>query len=385
MITKIEASGYRCLRHVEQSLKPWQVLVGPNGSGKSAFLDVIAFMGDLASGTLKDAVRERSESFYDLVWGRDADSFRLAIEARRPATPGARQTSPAVDVRFEINVRIDARDDDIILADERLSLAKSSGEWSPVMVRDGLQLSYSAETTDYRYDFRLSPMYSGLVNLPLDESVFPTAIWLKNLLLGGVKTVALDNELLRAAGPPGQGKPRVYDGFNLARLVEQLRSAERAAFDAWISHVQTAIPDLKDIKTILRPEDKYRYLLVQYAGGLEVPAWMVSDGTLRLLALTLLAYLPGPEPVYLVEEPEVGIHPTAVETVIQSLSSVYGGQVLITSHSPAVLSLASPEHLLCFQRTSEGAAIIPGSEHPLLREWKAGVNVSDLFATGVLG
>jgi predicted ATPase len=73
--------------------------------------------------------------------------------------------------------------------------------------------------------------------------------------------------------------------------------------------------------------------MIHYAGGVEVPQWMVSDGTLRLLALTLLAYLPGVQGVYLVEEPEVGVHPTAIETIIQSLSSVYEGQVLVTSHS----------------------------------------------------
>jgi predicted ATPase len=125
--------------------------------------------------------------------------------------------------------------------------------------------------------------------------------------------------------------------------------------------------------------------MVQYAGGLEVPQWMLSDGTLRLLALTILAYLPDFHGVYLVEEPEIGLHPTAIETVMQSLSSVYDGQVLITSHSPLVLGLARPDQLLCFQKTENGTTIIPGNEHPMLSEWKSGVNISDLFATGVLG
>jgi hypothetical protein len=46
-VTRIEALGYRSLRYVSQPLLPFQVLVGPNASGKSAFLDVIAFLGDL--------------------------------------------------------------------------------------------------------------------------------------------------------------------------------------------------------------------------------------------------------------------------------------------------------------------------------------------------
>jgi len=59
MITKVEASGYRCLREVSQDLQPYQILVGPNGSGKSAFLDVIAFLGGapLAATTVLPALK----------------------------------------------------------------------------------------------------------------------------------------------------------------------------------------------------------------------------------------------------------------------------------------------------------------------------------------
>lgn len=59
--------------------------------------------------------------------------------------------------------------------------------------------------------------------------------------------------------------------------------------------------------------------MLKYINGLEIPLWLVSDGTLRMLALSLLAYLPDLTGIYLVEEPENGIHPQAVETVWQSL------------------------------------------------------------------
>ena len=57
---------------------------------------------------------------------------------------------------------------------------------------------------------------------------------------------------------------------------------------------------------------------------------------MRFLALTLLAYLPDPAGPYLIEEPENGIHPRNVETVFESLSSVYDAQVLLATHSPGV-------------------------------------------------
>jgi len=383
MIARIEASGYRCLREVSQELHPYQILVGPNGSGKSAFLDVIAFLGDVVSLGLKEAVRNRTENFHDLVWGRTETSFRLAIEAARP------DASEAGRIRYEITAKIDADDDEIVIASERLTVRDATGKPLPVITRNGKHALLSAEAAGAeKWGFvlnRNSSSLSTLSALEIEKTGFPSAAWLKGLLQDGVKTVALDNRLLRAPSPPGAGRPAVYDGSNLARLVAQVQDSSPESFKAWVAHVQTAIADIVGIRTVSRPEDKHRYLMIHYAGGVEVPQWMVSDGTLRLLALTLLAYLPGVQGVYLVEEPEVGVHPTAIETIIQSLSSVYEGQVLVTSHSPIVLSMPRPDQLLCFQKTQDGTTILPGNEHPLLKQWKSGVNLSDLFAAGVLG
>ena len=113
---------------------------------------------------------------------------------------------------------------------------------------------------------------------------------------------------------------------------------------------------------------------------------MVSDGTLRLLALTLPAYLPGLEGVFLIEEPENGIHPRAVETMFQSLSSVYDAQILLASHSPVILSVADAAQVLCFSKAPSGASdIVLGSAHPALRDWKGETSLGVLFAGGVLG
>ena len=90
--------------------------------------------------------------------------------------------------------------------------------------------------------------------------------------------------------------------------------------------------------------------------------------------------------MYLIEEPENGIHPRAVETVIQSLSSVYDIQVLVATHSPLVLSVLEPRQILCFARTDKGVVdVIGGSEHPYLVNWKRETDLGTFFASGILG
>jgi hypothetical protein len=51
-----------------------------------------------------------------------------------------------------------------------------------------------------------------------------------------------------------------------------------------------------------------------------------------------------------------------------------------------ILSLARPERVLCFAKTPEGeTCIVRGDLHPELRDWKGGVDLGTLFASGVLG
>jgi hypothetical protein len=234
--------------------------------------------------------------------------------------------------------------------------------------------------------FSVGRQRSALGNLPSDESMFPVSTWLKEMLVSGVQQLVLNSLLIRRASPPGLGRGLRQDGSNLPWVVADLRQRSPERFRQWIAHLQTAFPDLEDINTIERPEDRHRYVVLRYRDGLEVPSWMASDGTLRMLALTLPAYLDDFKGIYLVEEPENGIHPRAIETMTQSLSSVYNAQVLLATHSPVILSTVEAEQVLCFAKNPEGATdIIRGSEHPALQSWKHETTLGTLFAAGVLG
>ena len=136
-------------------------------------------------------------------------------------------------------------------------------------------------------------------------------------------------------------------------------------------HDQTTLSDLTHVGVVERQDDRHTYLRLRYKSGVENPSWMTSDGTLRLLALTLPAYLPASDEIHLLEEPENGIHPLDVDCVFESLSSVYESQVLLASHSPVVLKISALDEALCFARDADGATdIVPGNLHPRLKDWR---------------
>jgi predicted ATPase len=416
MIRLVEALNFRCLRYVHQSLAPFNVMVGPNASGKTTFLDVVSFLGEMVSEGPDAAIRSRTQNFVDLLWNGKGDSFELGVEAAIPEERKGRLKRPFDDIRYEVKVGFVPETQEVGILEERVSLKqRQRGAWlqrelfpmEPDPPRTLMQektrkdsrtvLSKQPNGNDNFYSevmeesgrgwypsIRLGPHKSALGNLHEDQTRFPVSTWFKRLLAEGVQNLVLNSLLIRKPSPPGQTRRFKPDGSNLPWVVSELVK-DKERFQTWIAHVRTALPDLETIRTVEREEDKHRYLKIHYAGGQEVPSWMASDGTLRLLALTILAYLPEVDSVYLIEEPENGIHPGAVETMYQSLSSVYGAQVLLATHSPVILSMAKAGEVLCFRKTESGATdIVLGSEHPQLKDWKGQPNLSVLFASGVL-
>ena len=197
----------------------------------------------------------------------------------------------------------------------------------------------------------------------------------------------LDSARMRQASPPGWRREAFSpDGSNLPRIIRKLRKENEAAFRSWLKHICAALPEIEDIRVVEREDDRHCYLVVRYSSGVEVPSWMVSDGTLRLLALTLPAYLQDSNKIYMMEEPENGLHPGVIQDVYDALSSVHDSQVLLATHSPIFLSHADLNHVLCFAKDSDGATdVIPARAPPGLEYSQGSPNPSVFFAARVLG
>lgn len=430
MISRIEALNYRCLKYVNQPLERFQVLVGPNASGKSSFLDVVALLGDFVRNGLDEAIlrnprhpRGRATTVDELIFNQDADRFELAVELRIPLKLRRPGSGNHERVRYEVALGKNEQNGELAIVGETLWLCPGAeGKLRPTPSQLGLfpaeptapgtlltapgkkktptgwrkvvnkvpELGndyFRSEITGWNVMFRVGPRKAALAGLPQDVERFPVAMWVRNLLMEGVHILALNSTAMREPSSPSEPRTFRLDGSNLPLVAQDLKQQHEEIFQVWVDHIRTVLPDIQTITVVERPEDRHLYLAVRYAsGGAPVPSWLVSDGTLRLLALTLLAYLPEHEGIYLIEEPENGIHPPAIEAVFQSLSSVYDGQVLMATHSPLIVGLASREQILCFARNPSGAVdVVTGLDHPRLRDWKGETDLATLYASGVLG
>ena len=422
MIRRIQALNYRCLRYVDVRLDRFHVLVGPNASGKSTLLDVVMFLGDMLSGGLGSAVDKRTRNFQDMVWDRPRKNigFELALEFDIPADIGKRLPREMNFETFRYEIAIKEGRSGIRIDSERaLLMPREHGrprqellrfpdppEASDTILIGGRRrgsrtiLSKSREGRDsfnievsekagrgWVISISFGPGRSTLGNLPESPEKFPVSTHVKRLLETGVQRLFLDSSRMSRSSPPDRRQTGFSpDGSNLPRVLRRLRREHKGAFREWLNHVRAALPEIEKVRVVERKDDRHCYLMIRYTSGVEAPSWAVSDGTLRLLALTLPAYLRDRKMIYLMEEPENGLHPGVTQDVYDALSSVYDSQVLLATHSPVFLNHADLDHVLCFGKDASGATdVIPARAHPGLRDWQGSPNLSVFFAAGVLG
>ncbi|MCF7788369.1 MAG: AAA family ATPase [Prosthecobacter sp.] len=429
MITKIEARNYRCLAHVSQGLGNFHIITGPNGSGKSTFLEVPQVMAAFAAGGLEDVWdKTRTRSMGEILFQGKGTYFDLAVEARIPDAVRSLhingKSSAYSHVRYEVRLGLGEEKDDPLDWEPRI-LAENlwlfspngdaaaqgeqqrgkfpddvwlpdlgpmsqiihrqapSGKWKRTASKSKNQNSnFTAETTGYNLQIKNPASKSALSTLPEDEVRFPLSNWFKTELAEHVQKILLNAESMMLPSSPLKGRRFAVDGSNLPQVVRELKK-DTPSWTGWLEHLRTILP-IEDIEVIERDEDKTLYLKVKYKSGHEVKSWHLSDGTLRLLALTLLAYIPDEGSIYLIEEPENGVHPQAIEALYQSLSALTEGQVLLATHSPVLVAQATPAQLLCFAKCNDATDIVRGDLHPKLKNWKSSVNLAQLYAAGIL-
>jgi predicted ATPase len=407
MIERIWIKNFRMLARNRVDLGRFAVLVGRNASGKSTLMSALRFVSHVLADGIEKAVDVAIDGsgagFHDLCF-REAEPVEIAVAVKLPQGV----------YRFELEIGPDALGTPVVLREnlfrlpdelanneiqQSLFAEDDIGEvvhhnapkrWRKIVGKTSEGKDYFRdEKTDWNNQFRFGPTRSALGNIPEDTDRFPGAIAVRNLLRDGIMMVELDSHMLRMPSPPRSPTRLLRDGSNLAVAAHSLSQRDRVAFEQWVQHVGDAVAGLHALDTWERPEDKHMVLRAYFRGTHTepVPSWLLSDGTLRLLALALLAYAETEDQlgVYLVEEPENGLHPLAIQSVYGALSQMRTMQVFVATHSPVFLAQTSMKQALVFRRCEQGTAQISrGEEIAEFNAWKGRVQLADVFATGVL-
>lgn len=186
---------------------------------------------------------------------------------------------------------------------------------------------------------------------------------------------------MRSARPPAEVRDIGVLGEEIAPFLYRLRAEHPKRFDAVRRTLRSLIPTVEDLAVDLDKRRGTLDILVRQA-NVDYSSRIVSEGTLRVLALCAIAANPWSGSLLAFEEPENGVHPRRLELIVKLLTSLaldQGRQVVVTTHSTLLCDAVLKEYrakprdisLLRVHRGDNGTAVEPFDDDaagPLFRE-----------------
>lgn len=398
MLTRLSVQGFKNLLDLTVRFGPFTCVAGGNGVGKSNLFDAIRFLHLLTQHPIMEAVQLLREAK-----GRSPEprslfttfgSFRspeLRLEADLILNKNVRDdfgveaSSSISTVRYTVAFRLNDSE-----KPERLELVEES--LRPVSLeraRQGLGFPASAdfrktaisgrrtvpfvstEQGDGGPEIRVhqeghggrilpAPKSSRTVLGGLASSDFPTLL-AAHREMASWQTLLLEPSAMRA--PADYRDPRFIDtrGAYLPAAVDRLRRQENLEGETYASvanRLAELIDDVREVGVVDDEKTETFTLQVRGRDGVFHAARSLSDGTLRFLVLATLAVDPETTGLICLEEPENGIHPTRIPSMVQLLRDIAVDpslplgddnplrQVVINTHAPVVVEKVEPDELV---------------------------------------
>lgn len=145
------------------------------------------------------------------------------------------------------------------------------------------------------------------------------------------------SKLIRINQPSSKLLP---DASNLSQIIGQIFQDENKKED-FIEWIRILIPEFKNIEVKKSNIDgSYEFFVYEESSNKPFPKHLISDGTYNILALMAAVYQSS-EPQFLcIEEPENGLHPEAIELLVdffRSKCEEEGHHIWLNTHSPTLV------------------------------------------------
>jgi len=320
------------------------VLFGPNATGKSNLLDAIQALSRIGTQrTLADALDSPIRGY-----PIEAFSFPeggLSELLSQPSASFVLEADLAVgsnDYRYRTTVQIEPTSGQLSIQDEyvaQISAKTGNPKYTAAIEKVGDNLHIRRKSKPARPREERVGLNHSLVSDPRFSGREYNAIERVRKELEDWRTYYLDPRVaMRVARPPAD----VFDigvlGENIAPFLFKLRAKEPKCFDAISRTLRQIIPSVQRLDIDL-DKDRGTLDLVVRQGGIDYSSRIISEGTLRVLALCAIAVNPWGGDLIAFEEPENGVHPRRLELIAKLLLSMSATQerprqLVVTTHSP---------------------------------------------------
>ncbi len=361
-LTKFSISGFKSIRVLDDfKLNKINILIGSNGAGKSNFISFFRLMNWMMAspGNLQEYILQ--------LGGGNAVLF-----------DGAQTTE---SIRAELNIETQFGKNDYFFR-----LTHGGGDVLRIMEE---RYRYSRFDLCSQADWKnLGAGHSEaeIIDIAKTDKTAGTVL---NLLRGCVVYQfhnTSSTSRMRGKWDMDDGRWLKEDGANIAAFLLKLQSREPKYYLRIVEIIRLILPFFADFELV----NEYGKILLRWRElntDVVFNAGQASDGMLRLI--TLVALLGQPEQhlpdVLVLDEPELGLHPYAIEIISGMLRSVSQySQIIIATQSTALVNYFDPEDIVVVdrdKRESNFQRLDPGQ----LKEWLEDYTMAELWEKNLIG
>ena len=362
MIKNIIIRNFKSIRVANINLKPLNILIGANGVGKSNFINCFKMLNKVYNQELRTYVSEQGGVNNILYFGRkksDALAFKVFFgNTNYYAVKLAPDTRNAFYFEWEKDG-----------FNKKHTLLDKEPNWHELESGKGHMESLIKDKTDGRYKYLNDCLNSFRVYHFHDTSASARV---------KAPSLVVDNRFLRE------------DGANLAAFLYHLQKKYPPNFKLIEAIIKSIAPFFKKFNLIPSADNK-KYITLEWQdiNGSDslFDASNLSDGTLRMMCLTTLLLQPELPQTIIIDEPELGLHPFAINKLAGLLRiASKKTQIIISTQSVNLIDNFEPENIIVVDRDKkEEQSVFRNLELHELDQWLQDYSLGEIWDKNLIG
>lgn len=357
-IYSIQLQNFKSVRDGEIQIKALNILIGPNGAGKSNLITFFKFLNKLYEQQLQLYINQNGRSENFLYFGRKKSDF-LA---------GKITFDNEWRNQYEFRMVPDQMGN-LIFAEEWSGYfrpAASNPNKTKINTSGGNLESVLKEDAGYRNRY-LRAFFQSFSVFHFHDTSFNAKI-----------------------KQPANTTDYAYlheDGGNVAAFLYRLQQTENKHFQMIERVIQSIAPFFGGF--YLQPDEinpQQIYLRWREKGSEQLfTASNLSDGTLRMICLTTLLMQPDLPTTIIIDEPELGLHPFAINKLAAMLRAASAkSQIIASTQSVDLLNQFEPDDIIVVER-EDNQTVFKRQNEEALAEWLKDYSLGELWEKNVIG
>ncbi|WP_214711498.1 MULTISPECIES: AAA family ATPase [unclassified Exiguobacterium] len=358
-LDKITLQGYKSIKELELELKSINVLIGPNGAGKSNFISFFKLLNDVVNESLQNSVAKAGGAdslMYFGVKNTDQISFKLSFG----------QNSYSVNLK--------ATDDSKLYFDSEYTSFQGVGYSDPLINT----LGNGHFETELVKESKRAPHKTVIADYIIRS--------LKKWKVYHFHDTS-DSSKIKQTCRIDDNEYFKEDGSNLASFLYYLKLKHENNYTAIVNTVQLVAPFIKDFD--LNPsklnEEKIRLKWRHKHSNDQFDVSQLSDGTLRFICISVLMLQPNLPDTVILDEPELGLHPFAINLLASLFKSMEEKTQLIISTQSLMLMDNFELSDIVIVDYMDNSSVIGRLNEEDFDEWLEEYSLGELWEKNILG